>query len=64
MTENTDRTETEDGYVTVEYSKEEKQELYAVDGAVAGDRSLVAWVAELVAGSGGTNAIDEDKESR
>lgn len=62
MTEDTDRTETEDGCITVEYSKEEKQELYAVDGAVAGDRSLVAWVAELVAGYDDTDEIGEPRE--
>lgn len=58
MTEDTDRTETKDGCITVEYSKEEKQELYAV----AGDRSLVAWVAELVAGYDDTDEIGEPRE--
>lgn len=43
MTENVDRTETDDGYVTIEYSEEEKRELYDVDGPEE-DETPMLWL--------------------
>lgn len=43
MTGNVDRTETEDGYVSVEYSEEEKRELYDVDGP-GEDELAIRWL--------------------
>lgn len=48
MTEDADGSETDDGCVTVEYSKEEKQELYEVDDEIVEDRSIFEWLGRML----------------